>query len=404
MSKLLVSRSPDLSRLQAEGYDIAVEANNLIVRVPYVDTNCAVQWGHLVSELTVVMDAAAGGERTGPMGTHVVSFVGATHGDLPCDSSGQVLHALIHQISAMELGGGLAASCTFSHKPDPIYPDYYEKMTTYADMLLSEVHDIEPTVKVQTFPPIEAGEDDPVLRYFDSASSRAGIGAVTDRLRGQKLVIVGLGGTGSYILDAVAKMPVAEVHLYDSDTYLTHNAFRSPGAATLDQLKRQPLKVRHHQATYDSIHRGIFAHPERVVESNIDELRDATFVFLAMDTSPQKLYIIEKLQEFEVPMVDCGMGIYQAGTAIGGIVRTTMSSPKQKDPTWINENISFADEDDDEYSQNIQIAELNMLNAAFAVIAWKKYLGYYADFESETSSVYTIDGNHLLNEGASVED
>lgn len=404
MSKPLVSRSPDLRRLQTEGYDIAIEANNLIVRVPYLDANRTVQWGHLVSELTVIVDAVADGERTGPLITHVVSFVGATPRDLPCDSSGEVLHALINQISAMELGGGLTASCTFSHKPDPIYPDYYDKMTTYADMLLSEVHEIDPTIRVQTFPPIEAGEDESVLRYFDSASSRAGIGAVTERLRGQKIVIVGLGGTGSYILDVVAKMPVAEVHLYDSDTYLTHNAFRSPGAATLDQLKSQPLKVHHHQSTYDSMHRGIVAHPERVAESNIDELRDATFVFLAMDTSLQKLYIIERLQEFGVPMVDCGMGIYQAGTAIGGIVRTTTSSRKQNDPTWINENISFADEDDDEYSQNIQIAELNMLNAAFAVIAWKKYLGYYADFEGETSSVYTIDGNHLLNEGASVED
>ncbi|MDN4640762.1 ThiF family adenylyltransferase [Agreia sp. PsM10] len=404
MSKPLVSRSPDLNRLQVEGYDIAVEANNLIVRVPYVDANRKVQWGFLVSELTVVMDVAAGGERTGPMSSHVVNFVGVTAEDLPCDSNGQVLHALIYQIGTTHLGGGLIASCGFSHKPEPIYQDYYEKMTTYADMLLSEVHEIDPAVKVQTFPPIKAGEDETPLRYFDSASSRAGIGAVIDRLRGQKVIIVGLGGTGSYILDAVAKTPVAEVHLYDGDTYLTHNAFRSPGAATFDQLTAQPLKVHHHQVTYDAMHRGVIAHAERVTNANIDELRDASFVFLAMDTSPQKLYIIEKLQEFAIPMVDCGMGIYQAGTSIAGIVRTTMSSARQDNQTWINDNISFADEDDDEYSQNIQIAELNMLNAAFAVIAWKKYFGYYADFESETSSVYTIDGNHLLNEVVTVED
>jgi molybdopterin/thiamine biosynthesis adenylyltransferase len=402
MSKPLVSRSPDLSRLQDEGYDIAVEGNNLLVGVPYVDANRMVRWGQIVSELTVVMDAE-GGERTGPIGTHVVNFVGATPEDLPCDSQGQPLHALFYTVGSSALGGGLIASCGFSHKPDPMYPDYYEKMSTYADMLLSEVHEIDPSVRVQTFPPIETGEDESPLRYFDSASSRARIGAVTDRLHGQKIAIVGLGGTGSYILDAVAKTPVGEVHLYDGDTYLTHNAFRSPGAASLDQLKGEPLKVDHHHATYDAMHRGIIAHPERVTASNIEELRDASFVFLAMDTSPQKLYIIEKLQEFGVPMADCGMGIYQAGTSVAGIVRTTTSSATQIDPTWINDNISFADEDDDEYSQNIQIVELNMLNAAFAVIAWKKHFGFYADLESETSSVYTIDGNHLLNEGTPVE-
>jgi len=39
-----------------------------------------------------------------------------------------------------------------------------------------------------------------------------------------------------------------------------------------------------------------------------------------------------------------------------------------------------------------------MLNAALAVIKWKKLFGFYFDFEQELSSTYTIDGNHLLNE------
>jgi hypothetical protein len=53
---------------------------------------------------------------------------------------------------------------------------------------------------------------------------------------------------------------------------------------------------------------------------------------------------------------------------------------------------------DDEYRQNIQIAELNTLNAALAVIRWKKHLGFYVDLEHEFSSTYTIDGNILINE------
>ena len=39
-----------------------------------------------------------------------------------------------------------------------------------------------------------------------------------------------------------------------------------------------------------------------------------------------------------------------------------------------------------------------MLNAALAVIKWKKIFSFYIDFEHEHSSTYTIDGNHLLNE------
>ena len=50
------------------------------------------------------------------------------------------------------------------------------------------------------------------------------------------------------------------------------------------------------------------------------------------------------------------------------------------------------------YSRNIQIAELNALNAALAVIKWKKLLGFYRDLENEHFSAYTLDGNVIVNE------
>ena len=53
----------------------------------------------------------------------------------------------------------------------------------------------------------------------------------------KKIIILGLGGTGSYILDLVAKTPVKEIHLYDGDTFYQHNAFRSPGAPSSDELR-----------------------------------------------------------------------------------------------------------------------------------------------------------------------
>jgi hypothetical protein len=52
----------------------------------------------------------------------------------------------------------------------------------------------------------------------------------------------------------------------------------------------------------------------------------------------------------------------------------------------------------DDYSRNVQIADLNALNAALAVIRWKKLLGFYRDLDREHHTTYTIDGNMLLNE------
>lgn len=392
MSSQLVSHSPDLLRLQEEGYDIEIRSSNLLVKVPYVTSNQVVASGFLVSELTT------SGDSTTTPSTHVVSFVGATDDDLPCDNLGRTLDELINSRGPVSLGDGLVASCTFSHKPEPTYPDYYEKMSTYANMLLGYAQAIDPEAKAKTFPPIPTDEGESVFRYFDSATSKARIGAVTDKLRLRKVVLAGVGGTGSYVLDLVAKTPVHEIHLYDRDIMLTHNAFRAPGAATLEELKAAPKKVAYMQAKYDAMHRHVIAHDVDVDSSNIDELRDADFVFLSIDGGSRKRFIIQKCEEFGVPFIDVGMGVYQVGDSLGGMVRTTAGTPGHTDHIWANSRISFADEDDDEYDQNIQIADLNMLNAALAVIKWKKLVGFYSDFEHEYSSTYTIDGNHLLNE------
>jgi hypothetical protein len=50
---------------------------------------------------------------------------------------------------------------------------------------------------------------------------------------------------------------------------------------------------------------------------------------------------------------------------------------------------------EDAYASNIQIAELNALNAALAVIRWKKHLGYYQDFRDEAESIYSSNVQQL---------
>lgn len=57
--------------------------------------------------------------------------------------------------------------------------------------------------------------------------------------------------------------------------------------------------------------------------------------------------------------------------------------------------------DRNEYDVNIQIADLNALNAALAVIKWKKLMGFYQDLDLEHHCTYTIGGNLLHNEDAS---
>jgi hypothetical protein len=91
------------------------------------------------------------------------------------------------------------------------------------------------------------------------------------------------------------------------------------------------------------------------------------------------------------------MGVDLAGDALGGIVRATLSVPARRDR--FRDRVSLAGPDEvNEYDENIQIADLNALNAALAVIRWKKLFGFYRDMTGTLHTSYTIDTESLLSE------
>jgi len=234
------------------------------------------------------------------------------------------------------------------------------------------------------------GEDNAVFNYVDTASSRAEIDMITQKLAIGRVAIIGLGGTGAYVLDLVAKTPVKEIHLFDKDVLLTHNAFRGPGAPSLEELRAKPRKVDHLAAIYSKMHRGIVVHPAHVDINNVELLRPMDFAFLCMDDGAAKKLLVQNLEEYGISFVDVGMGIYVGENALGGVLRVTTSTPKQR--THVAARIPLADGNGpNDYSSNIQIADLNALNAALAVIKWKKLFGFYMDFANEHHSTYGIE-------------
>ncbi|OGC93170.1 MAG: hypothetical protein A2W25_06015 [candidate division Zixibacteria bacterium RBG_16_53_22] len=391
MSQQLINRSTDLKRLQDEGYDVEVRSGYLLIKnVPYVNFNKEIKLGTLVSVLTLA------GDVTTTPNTHVVFFAG----DHPCNKDGSEIVKIKSSSNRQELDRDLVVNHSFSSKPTSGgYKDYYDKMTTYVAIVSNPAQSIDPTVTATTFPVIESAEDESVFNYIDTASSRAGINVVTRRLELGKIGIVGLGGTGSYVLDLVAKTPVREIHLFDGDKFSQHNAFRSPGAPSVDELRKKPQKAVFLQEQYSRMRRHIVAHDCYVDASNVDQLRGMDFVFLCLDSGEARKLIVEKLEEFGIPFIDVGMGIYQRDGSLGGILRITSSTVEQREHLRAKGRIPFSDGDDNnDYSRNIQIADLNALNASLAVIKWKKLFRFYLDLENEHHSTYTIDGNMLTNE------
>ncbi|PZU68040.1 MAG: hypothetical protein DI540_10150 [Sphingobium sp.] len=392
MSRRPIARSPHLSQLLAEGYDIAIRANHLVVRgIPYVTAGKQIREGVLITRLSLVDD------RAGTPDDHTIFF----SGEYPCDQNGREISGIRCMTQLWTFGSDLTADHQFSAKPvSGNYANYYDKITTYAALLSGPAQMLDPSVKPNKGSFVAADDaDDEIFRYLDTASPRAEIMEATAKLECRKIIVIGLGGTGGYVLDLLAKTPVAEIHLFDGDTFQQHNAFRAPGAASGADLEAEPFKVDYFASIYSRMRRGIVPRPVYVDEKNIDELKDADFVFLCIDDGLAKKMIVRSLEGFGIPFIDVGMGLFMQGGSLGGTVRTTTSTPQKRAHIWDEKRISFAAPDgDNDYNRNIQVADLNALNAVLAVIKWKKLCGFYIDLEREHHSTYTIDGDDIINE------
>lgn len=85
------------------------------------------------------------------------------------------------------------------------------------------------------------------------------------------------------MLDLVAKTPALEIRLFDADEFLQHNAFRAPGASSVEQLREAPKKVDYLKGIYSKMHKGIIAYAVLLDATNLQLLDGTTFAFLCMD-------------------------------------------------------------------------------------------------------------------------
>lgn len=386
----LLDHSPDLKQLIEEGYELEIKGGYALVHhIPYVTSSKKIDYGTLVCSLTLC------GEATTRPSDHIMSFIGK----MPCDKEGVEIASLVLDHQVRNYGDGIVIQHRFSNKPSEGYANYYEKFKRYAEIISAPAISMDSSVRVNTFKSWDTDYNS-VFVYQDTNSSRAGIGAISEKMSGQKVAIVGLGGTGSYILDFMAKTPVSEIHLYDGDIFKQHNAFRAPGAvadATLEEYKK---KVDHFTQVYSCMHTKIIPHSYYLTCSVMHELDPMTFVFVSMDCTQEKKDIIEYLLSKNIPFIDTGIGLSCINEKMGGLVRTTTILPDNVQKKEVVEKYIPLEVDpiEDIYKSNIQIAELNALNAVYAVINYKKYIGVYQDYRTNYHSVYSIDVGEIMNE------
>jgi hypothetical protein len=387
MSHQLINLSPDLKRLWDEGIDIEIKNGHLLVhKVPYLNSSKEIKYGTLVSTLNLA------GNVTCKPETHAIYFIG----DAPCHKDGSVFSEIIHSSANKELVENVVVNHLFSSRPQDGYSDYYEKICTYINIIPAPAKSIDDSVTEKTFKVIKPDGPESVFKYFDTNSIKAEISTIAMKFENQKIAIIGLGGTGSYILDLVSKTPVKEIHLYDGDIFFQHNAFRAPGAISIEQLREQKRKTDYFKEIYSNMHQNIISHNNYINDSNIETLSGMDYVFICIDKSEIKKLIFDYLEKNNTPFIDVGMGVQNVDNKLIGVVRITSSTEKKRDHT--KNRISFTESEDNEYSKNIQVADLNCLNAALAVIKWKKLCGFYYDCEKENHCTYSTNLNMLTSD------
>jgi len=371
----------DIQKLIDEKYEVTIYRDHLLIEsIPYVTSNSKVAYDGILA--CPYVDGKP---------DHTVWLRGAT----PCTSQGQPLTQVINHSNSQVLFDRFQVNHYFSNKPSNVadFPaDYYVKMTHYINILGAQARIIDPDADARTGRAVESRNDESVFRYGDSASTRAGIFAVSQKLWLPRIAIVGLGGTGSYILDQVAKTPVKEIHLFDGDTFKRHNAFRAPGAASLETLQQELKKVDYFSAMFDPMRIGITPHSYHLDERNIGELASFDFVFVAVDNGLSRGLICNYLKDAGIPFIDVGMGLLkdEAQMSVMGQCRVTLCTPSKH-----NHLASCVDMHDDSaealYASNIQVADMNAMNAILAVIRWKQHFGFYADSEMAHNLGYSIN-------------
>ena len=204
------------------------------------------------------------------------------------------------------------------------------------------------------------------------------------------------------MLDLLAKTSVAHIDVFDGDRLLTHNAFRAPGSITLDELDGRPYKASFFCSRYDATRTGIRAFDCYVTDDNLQ--------------AAERLHVRLRLHRLRCrttrhrrasprsghPVPDCGLGmlVNHDQHAIFGTVRVTRATAERADAAM--GYLSFGDDEpgDDVYASNIQVAELNAMNACMAVMRFKQHLRFYVDLRGETQWTFGTSTNTMTGDAA----
>lgn len=379
MFQKLVSHNEDIRRLVDKGYAVGFDSNYMIVRdILYLDDKLEQRVGAIVTKLV----------ETKP--DHVVQedhqiFFAGSH---PHNIDGTPIANLgggVATLALSEAAADVVVQRSFSNKPrvnGELVPfaDFFAKIESYVSIISG------PAIArhggtVLTFRSVDKVAEDSVFKIHDTLTSRAEITDLAAKFKNEIVAVIGLGGTGAYLLDFLVKTPVKEIRGFDVDPFHIHNAFRSPGRFYDAEFTRSKAEV--YQGRYENFRHGLKLTAKFVDASCVEDLEGVTFAFVCVDKGSSRAGIFDLLIAKKVPFIDVGMGLSRKNGPISGMMRATYYSGEQAQRVRDMALAPLADQPDDVYKTNIQISELNALNAALAMIRYKQFKGFYIEEDAE---------------------
>ena len=237
--------------------------------------------------------------------------------------------------------------------------------------------------------------------------ARAALAPVQDRIRGQRIAIIGLGGTGAYILDLLAKIPV-EIHLLDSDYVEWHNLMRAPGAPTTEEIEQVRAgslrKVDYYRSKYADFREAIYAHPIRVenppqfAQFLSEHPIDYGFVCVDQTTdgdSSRQDAVYHALSETDIPFIDSGVSITLKDCAVTGAVTTSAYAAGSE--AWKDAIPDARVEGNVPGYRNVQLPEVNAIAAALAVMEWRRRTGQYVSGAPSFLHKFRLEKAHIVH-------
>jgi hypothetical protein len=386
----LASHNDDIQRLLDKGYALRIDGAHLVVRdIPYLDHQLALQVGAIVAKLEFIDKVRV------KQDDHQVYFGGS----VPHGLNGQPIP---------NLGGGptmlplsktdVVVQRSFSNKPEGGFPNFFDKVEHYVRVIAG------PAMEMYGGNPLTFGVDTDVatgsvFKFQDTLTSRAEIGDLAAKFKDEIVAIVGLGGTGSYLLDFFAKTPVKEIRAFDGDSYHVHNAFRSPGRLDESELGNSKAGVYH--GRYKNFREGLIIERKYIDRSSVNDLKGVTFAFVCVDKGLARAEIFDLLIDLQIPFIDVGMGLNRKQGPLAGTIRATYYAVGNAADVRNMQLAEMVDDPDDIYRSNVQIAELNALNAGIAMIRYKQLRGFYVDDSASYHLLMGVENLRTFAEGAS---